>query len=183
MSKFSDVLRQQLIAPTFKFSTNHFLRIYYNIGSLEEGIEWLEKNETSPYRTKERVFNQLMMLYGDNLSIADHRMVKFIREIMIYNLPLIFRAVSKYIEIRDDKIVLTLPENRQHEEGKVNKSQIALINSYVKTKFLGESEIGRFISKFLRYGVEYLKKPNFSKILVDNMIDYIIQRIRVTLNN
>jgi hypothetical protein len=176
----NDDLRKKLLAPTFKFNSSYFLKIYYNIGSLEEGVEWLEKNSISPFKTRERVFNQIMFVHGDNLSIADHRIVKFIRDIMIYNLPSIFREVSKYIDIRDDKIVLTSPEKRQNVE--LNKSKISLINSYIKTKFLGESEIGRFVSKFVRYGSEHLKKPDLSTTLVESTIDYIVKRIEASIN-
>jgi hypothetical protein len=178
-SILNDDLRKKLLAPTFKFNSSYFLKIYYNIGSLEEGVEWLEKNDISPFKTKERVFNQIMLVHGDNLSIADHRIVKFIRDIMIYNLQSIFRAVAKYIDIRDDKIVLTSPEQKQNED--LDKSKIGLINSYIKTRFLGESEIGRFVSKFVRYGSEHLKKPNLSVILVDSMADYIVKRIETSI--
>lgn len=175
----NEEIRKKLLAPTFKFSTTYFLKIYYNIGSLEEGITWIDNNTMSPYRTRERIFNQMMLLYGDNLSIADHRLVKFIREIMIINISEIFKHISKFIDIRDDKIILIRPENRQTID--LDRSKINLINSYIKTKFLGDSEISRFVSKFIRYGSEHLKRANLSHVLVESMIDYIIKRIESSI--
>lgn len=172
-------IRKKLLAPTFKFSTTYFLKIYYDIGSLEEGIEWLDNNVMIPFRTRERVFNQMMTLYGDNMSIADHRIINFVRELMIRNIISISQKVSQYIDIRDDKIVLTSPDpNRDIGQ---NKSKVNLINSYIKTKFLGDSEIGRFVSKFVRYGSEQIKQPNLSQALVERMIEYIIKRIEASL--
>ena len=172
-------IRKKLLAPTFKFSTTYFLKIYYDIGSLEEGIEWLDNNVMIPFRTRERVFNQMMTLYGDNMSIADHRIISFVRELMVRNITSISQKVSQYIDIRDDKIVLTSPDpNRDIGQ---DKSKVNLINSYIKTKFLGDSEIGRFVSKFVRYGSEQIKKPNLSQALVERMIEYIIKRIEASL--
>jgi hypothetical protein len=190
ISKVNDMLRQQLIAPTFKFSSNYFLRIYYDIGSLEDGIDWLDKNKESPYRTRERVFNQIMILHGDNLNIVDHRTVNFIRDVMIHNSSQIFKGVYRFIDVDNKKIVLINPDNSNMDNSKDNdsnnkmtKDNIGLITSYIKTKFLGESEISRFISKFLRYKPEYMNKPYFSRLIVKNMIEYITRKIEMTLKN
>jgi hypothetical protein len=168
-------LRIKILAPTFTFNSTYFLKIYYNIGSLEEGIEWLEHNSADPYKTKERVFNQIMLLYSDNMTIADHRIINFIRDIMLHNISIISKELSQYIDIREDKIVLTRPDTRQIIENGDSKQN--LIRSYIKTKFLGDSEISKFFSKFIRYGSEYLKKAQLSNILVESMIDYIVKRI------
>jgi hypothetical protein len=181
-SKITDMLGQQLISPTFKFSTNYFLRIYYNIGSLEDGIEWLDKNKDSPYRTLERVFNQIMILYGDNLSVVDHKTLDFINKIMLFNLPKIFKAIVKYIEIKDNKITLILP-NARKTSYMLDKTHINIITSYIKEKFLGKSDVSKFVSKFIRYNPNEINKKKLSKILVKYMIDYIIKRIKLTLEN
>ena len=172
-SQLTDELKHKLIAPTFVFDTNYFLKIYYDIGSLEDGIAWLDKNSSIPYKTKERIFNQTMVAYGDNLSIADHRLVIFIREIMVHNIQKIYAKVSKYIDTKDGKIVL-IPNSANVI---VDNPKEKLITSYIKSKFLGDSEISRFVSKFLRYGSEHLKTRNLSELLVKSMIDYIEKRI------
>ena len=95
---------------------------------------------------------------------------------MIQNISTIFSQISKYIDISDDKIVLTRPDESR-QANTFDRSKYNLIKSYIKTRFLGDSEISKFVSKFVRYGSEHLKKTNLSQILVESMIDYIIKRV------
>lgn len=170
---------QHITTPSLTLGPALFLRNYYDIRSFEEGVDWLDRNMFIPYRTRERVFNQLMIKYGDDFSVADHRIVAFIRDIMLHNLSVIFEGIGKYINIQGDKIVITIPKDGDIKP-KLNKKQIHLVELYIKTKFIGESEVNHFISKFLRYKPEDMNKPRFSKIIVHEMIKHVIDRITLT---
>lgn len=178
-SNMSEDVQHQLIAPVFRFSANYFLRIYYNIGSFEETVDWLGKNHDAPYRTKERVFNQSMLLYGDSFSIVDHRLVEYTQYVMNYNMPVIFREVMNYIDVQDGQIKLVLPNNKTEYK----KENVQPIIKYIESKFLGTSDIGKFLSKFLRYNFKDLKSPNFTDLLVSRMIEYIRGRVTATIES
>lgn len=176
---------QQAALPTFKFDPMFFLKMYYNIGSLEEGFEWIGTNTDLPYKTKERVFNQLIVLYGNNLSLADHRLINHVHNIMIHNIALIFRAIVKYVHIDGSNISLRSPlsSDTAIDISAIDKTTISLVNSYIKSKLIGVSEINSFLNKFFRYGVSNMsveQRDSFTQVVVDSMIDYIIQRIEVS---
>lgn len=179
---------QQAALPTFKFDPVFFLKLYYNIGSLEEGFEWIDANADLPYKTKERVFNQIVVLYGNNLSLADHRLINHVHNIMTHNIALIFRAIVKYVRIDDsDKTNISLrpplSSDSSVDISAIDKTTISLVNAYIKSKLIGVSEINSFLNKFFRYGVSNIsveQRDSFTKVVVDSMIDYIIQRIEVS---
>jgi hypothetical protein len=168
-TRMDDLLRENVIAPQFIFSSEYFVKIYYRINNLEDLLKWLDENRMAPYRTKERVFNNSMVAYGEHLNIVDQRLVQFVNDIMLENLPKIYRHIKKYIAIENDKIKLVDPET-------INE-----IRNYIKEKFLGSDNIHQFMSKFIRYYKEDISDRHISYLLVDHMIDYITKRIKLTL--
>lgn len=171
--------QRQLMAPVFKFDSNYFLKVYYNIASFEDTVEWIDKNRNTPYRTTERVFNQTMLLHGDSFSIVDHRLVKYIDYVMNYNMPLIIRDTIGYISVENGDVVLTSPSNKTSYD----KEDADIIADYIRAKFMGDSNISKFLSKFLRYNFKDLKSPEFTNLLVQRMIEYIQARIMATIDS
>src|SRR5579872_2769864 len=78
-----ELLRENIIAPQFHFSSDYFVKIYYKINNLEDLLRWLDNHSNDPFRTRERVFNNGMVAYGDQITIIDHRMINFVNDIMI----------------------------------------------------------------------------------------------------
>jgi hypothetical protein len=113
---------------------------------------------------------------------------------MTHNIALIFRAIVKYVRIDDsDKssglagtnISLRPPlsSDAPVDISAIDKTTISLVNAYIKSKLIGVSEINSFLNKFFRYGVSNIsveQRDSFTKVVVDSMIDYIIQRIEVS---
>jgi hypothetical protein len=202
-TRMDDILRDFVIVPQLYFSSDYFVKVYYKIYSLEEFLTWLDSHKTDPFKTKERVFNNCMVVYGDQLNIIDHRIVYFINELMLKNLPRLYRHLNKFFSIKDDTVTLIdlnkynaiihNEENKEKDEGdqqditddltfnEKQHTKIALIREYIKEKFLGSDNVQQFMSKIIRYYKEDITDRHISDILVKHMIDYIIKRIKLTL--
>jgi len=176
-TSMDDMLRENVIAPQFLFSSDYFVKIYYKINNLEDLLRWLDNNKEDPFKTRERVFDNGMVVYGDQITIIDHRIVDFVNDIMINNLPKLYRHLSPYITVQGDEVVLVDPGKHPKEE------HISIIRNYIKDRFLGSDNIQQFMSKFIRYYKEEITNKHISDILVNHMIDYITKRIQMTLEN
>lgn len=184
-TSMDDLLRDNVIAPQFHFSSDYFVKIYYKINNIEDLLRWIDTHKEDPYKTRERVFNNGMIVYGDQITIIDHRIVEFVNEIMINNLPKLYRNLVQYIVIDGDTITLINPDkntNHDIDENKSRISRISIIRNYITDRFLGIDNIQQFMSKFIRYYKEEITNKHLSDILVNHMIDYIIKRIKITLD-
>lgn len=174
----------QIVMPTVKFDPIFFLKFYYGIENHEQGIEWLEKNSELHYNTKERVFNQLIVVYYDVINFIDLRIINHIRNIFLYKIQLIFRSISKYISINANSIIFSHPNSNKNKQDITDVKSITLVNNYIKTKLISENEVINFVDKILISGLKNMtleQKENFTAVVVDIMIDYITQRIEISL--
>ena len=188
-----ELLRENIIAPQFHFSSDYFVKIYYKINNLEDLLRWLDNHSNDPFRTRERVFNNGMVAYGDQITIIDHRMINFVNDIMINNLPKLYRYISPYIIIQGDEVTFRdgdkysnnndHKENKESEENEDDRKKITIVRNYIKDKFLGPDNIQQFMSKFIRYYKEEITDRYISTVLVNHMIDYTIKRIKLTLES
>lgn len=174
------ILKDNVITPQFSFSSKYFVKVYYKIASLEDMLKWLDKNKQSPYKTKERVFNNGMVAYGKDMMIIDHRIVFFVRDIMITNLPKLYRHLKIYFSVSKNSIDLANPGSELYTEISEDSKTIKMVRQYIKEKFLGDDSIHQFMSKFVRYYKDELIDRHISDTLVQHMIDYITKRIQLT---
>lgn len=169
-----------IITPEIIFSSEYFIKVYYNIDNIEELLDWIFKNSYNPYKTKERVFDNGMCVYGNDLVIVDQRIVSYIDSALHEYLPKIYNSINKYFVIRNNNIELCEPDSSDTNIIKDIK-HISAIRTYIKDNFLGTSNIHQFMSKFIRYYKEDLTKKNLTLLLVEHMIDYITKKILLTL--
>lgn len=193
-TQIDDILRDNVISPQFYFSSDYFVKVYYKINTLEDLLNWLDHHKNDPFKTKERLFNNSMVVYGNQLNIIDHRMIQFINELMLENMSKLYRSLAPFFLIKGNDITLidnndAVPSstNASHNDDDEKKNStvhnnIALIRSYIKDKFLGSDNIHQFMSKIIRYYKEDLTDKYISELLVNYMIEYIIKRIKLTLS-
>ena len=180
-TSMDDLLRDNVIAPQFHFSSDYFVKIYYKINNIEDLLRWIEFHKEDPYRTRERVFNNGMAVYGDQITIIDHRIVDFVNDIMLNNLPKIYHHLFRFIIIQGDEVTLKMSSDEQDiSQDKNSREHVTIIRNYIKDKFLGIDNIQQFMSKFVRYYKEEITDKHLSDILVNHMIDYITKRIKMT---
>lgn len=179
-TKIDNFLKSNILVPQMHFSSDFFIKIYYKINNIDDMFNWLDAHAHDPYKTRERVFNNGMIVYGDQIIIIDHRMVHFVNDILIYYLSKIYKRLKKYIVMKDDTVILINNSDKQNIDSN-DKNTISIIKSYIREKFLGSDNVYQLLSKFVRYYKNKLTDSDMSKVLVDYMIDYTLKRINLTL--
>jgi len=173
-----DLFRESVMSPQFIFSSTFFVKIYYKINSIDDLLNWLNDNKDDPHKTKIRVFDNGMVAYGNDLNIADLRLVTFVNDLMIVNMAKIYRHIKKYLMIENDTVHL-IDEN-QRVNGIESSDALHAYRNYIKEKFLGTDNVHQFMSKFLRYYKNDITNRYISDVLVNHFIDYVIKRIQLT---
>lgn len=169
------------VLPYMVFNEKLFLENSYGLSSFDETLQWLTDNNELPYRTKERVFDNGLTLYGKYINTIDDRLIKHVISIFIYHLPIIYRNIRKFIIITPTDIKLREPSINAIPSD--THDNIKMIRSYIKKIFLNEREIYDFINKVLKTRKKEITKNFPSNTLTKLMIQYIIKRIYLTIQN
>lgn len=178
-TRMDNILRDNVIAPQFLFSSEYFVKMYYKINNLEDLLSWLDQNKTLPYKTKERVFDNSMATYGDQINMVDHRLTYYIDSVMVHFLPNLYRHLKKFFVVENNSVSVVNPDENMFEH---KKQDIKLVREYIKKKFLGNDNVGVFLSKCIRYYKEDMTDRHITQKLVKYMIDYIMKRLMLSLN-
>lgn len=175
--------KNDFIVPKKIFRAKMFASYYYGIQTIEDGIEWLENNQEEPYRTKERVFNHFMHAYGNGMVLADGRLLKFIRTIILKNIHYIIKNIGKYFYIDDNKITLIDPNDSVFGSKNTSGENMNkyLIELYIKAKFLNESDVSKFLSKLANQKNDIIRGQKASVVIMNNIIDYITKKIMISI--
>lgn len=178
-----------ILTPNIDFNDEHFLKIYYNIYSFENAVEFIDTKKYLPLLTKVRIMDCALNAYGNDLNVIDHRTVNFFIQVAeslwindLYN------AINKYIVIKDDKINFDkqyafVDDNEVDKLNDLNDNNKEIKINYIKHKFINSDNMYKFIIKYLKHRKE---KWNDIKNHVANMkndfIVYIEQKIRLSLD-
>ena len=165
-----------MLTPYIDFNTEHFLKIYYNIYSFEDGINWIEKNKFTPIVTRIRILNSILKSYGNKIDIIDNRVTDFFIEVIKSQyIKKILLSLSKYINISNNIVELGKTDNNIENDNNIK------INYIIKT-FINSDEIHKFIIKYLRYRKDQWKNiNNYIENMINDLIEYIINKINLTL--
>jgi hypothetical protein len=177
-----DYMKQNVMNPKIEFSSDFFMKIYYNINTLDELLNWLESNRNNPYLTKKRVFDNGCVIHGDKINVVDQRIVMHIDDIMNYNIDKIYNDVKKFLKIDGEKVILS-SDLSNYVTNNIDANNMKKMKNFIKDKFLGYDNINKFMSKFLRYYKYEMTNGKITDTLVINMIDYIKKRILTTFDN
>jgi hypothetical protein len=172
-SEYEKMIAQSILSPTIIFSADTFVKVYYDIMSLEDMLKWLDDNRRKPYQTKKRILDNGMVTYGNDLNIIDHRLVNHIDDVMNYNLDKIYDNVKFYFKIKDNKVKISIKQDSINHSSK----EIHNIKNYIKKHFFGNDNINSFLSKFIRYYKDNLTKDNITDNIVKYMIEYMVKKI------
>lgn len=172
-------LEMNILTPYIDFTADQFLKIYYNIYSFKDGIDWLEENKDIPFLTKERVINALLYAYGQQLDIFDQRFTNFFIEyVKKTGIRNIYNKINKYIGIENGEIYL---ENKNLNKLESNEKCVERIN-YIVTKFLNVDDIAKFLMRYLNNNKnDWLDMRDHLNNMILKYIDYIINKIELTI--
>ena len=162
--------------PIFDFSCKYFLATYYNIRSFHDCIKYINNNNHLPYLTQKRVINCAVKSYFDEIDLT-YDLTKMILHITLKNwCEDVYINTNNFIEIKKHKIKL----------GKKNTTHLTDLKNikinFLKKKFLNEQTM----YKFLKYYLENKNKEKYGDYFIDNLkenlIKYIIKKIKNTIN-
>jgi hypothetical protein len=168
----SKELELNMLTPFLDFNSGQFLKIYYEIFSFEDSIDWIERNKYESINTRSRIINSSLITYGDNVELFDNRFVEFIIEfIKKRKVSQIYDKIHNYIGINESIIML--------EKNDIDKKEkcIERIN-YILQIFITKEEITKFLIKYFSY-----KKDKWSNIknhmdsITINLTEYILNKI------
>lgn len=164
-----------LLFPYVDFNPQLFLKLFYNINTFGEIIEWINDNNTS-IDTKERIFNLGVDAFKDNLDIieiSDTRIVDFIYELFnkkYFNNIII--PIFQYITVSDKYTKLGYDTKKDTDE------TIIIKTNYIKKNILILNNISNFIKSFFNKKIISDVNNTYSILMVNGFTNYIINDIK-----
>ncbi|CAH6421431.1 Hypothetical protein KVN_LOCUS262 [uncultured virus] len=170
-------IAMNILIPQIDFSCDQFLKIYYNIHSLEDTLNWIEVNQEAPLLTKLRIFDCSWELFGKNLDIIDDRIINFYIDVIKKKwIKKIYPILKNYIFIDENKEIFLSKNYNSSDEFKIEK-----INYFIK-KFINKNNLYKFFVTYIENN-----RKNWQKIISHNkniqnqFINYIKNKIEETL--
>ena len=173
----SKELEMNIITPTINFSCGDFLKIYYKIYSLEDALQWIEKNNHVPYFTKKRIVDCALKEHGFS-NIIDDRLINFYIGILQRKLiGKLYRRIGKYIIIKKDKVYLGKATNKKD----TYNDRVIKVN-YMLDKFIIYKNVYKVITQYLEY---YRNEPYVSHTdnIIKEFMNYILNMFEKNKDN
>lgn len=165
-----------MLTPFLDFNASQFLKIYYEIFSFEDSIDWIDRNKFDPIKTRSRIINSSLIAYGENVELFDNRFVEFIIEFIKKKKILeIYNKLHIFININNDSVLL--------EKNNIDKKDkcVERIN-YIVRVFLTKDEITKFLIKYFSQKKDKWKDiKNHLDLIVSNLTEHILNKISLTL--
>lgn len=141
----SKELEMNIITPNLHFTCDHFLKIYYNIYSLEDCTNWLDENEFAPYYTKKRIIDCTWKTYGFESIIPNDRLIQFYTGLLKTRwMGEIYNRFGKYINYHNNQLSVKGDNNKVSEKD----IKIAKIN-FIVDKFITYKDVHKFMHKYI----------------------------------
>ena len=172
-------LETNILVPEIIFDELSFLKIYYDIFSMEDALNYIDKNKYNSIFTKIRIMNLTLKCFYEEINIIDQRFVDFIIEyIKKIKIKKIYYYLHTYIGYSDDKksIMYIDPKNNNL---KVNELCIERTNYLLE--IINSDNITKFLIKYfknIKYSSDNIE--NYLNNLINNLIDYLQKKINIS---
>lgn len=175
-------LELNILTPYIDFNTEQFLKIYYNIFSFEDSIDWINSHKFSPIDTKIRIINSALKTFGEKVDLFDTRFVDFFIEIIKKKeLKNIYKKIHSNIGIDKNSHVYFM--NSQYNNLQADDDCVERMNYLIKV-FLDKDEVTKFLSKyFLFRKSQWVNVKNHLNNMIIDFIEYIKTKINITIQN
>ena len=161
-------LELDIINPNIVFDPSKFLKLYYNIYSFDNVINWLQDKNYTNIMTKKRIIECGFEVYGEQFNIMNKVITEFYIDIIKKKLiNKLHDKLYKYIKIDDHKIMIK--ENQDN----INDFYIEKQN-FIISNFINSEEINKFLTKTI-------SQKNANNILSNT--DYFINLFAEHLEN
>ena len=169
-------IEMNMLTPFLDFNSGQFLKIYYEIFSFDDSVDWIERNKFETISTRARVINSSLTAYGENIDLFDNRFVEFIIEfIKKRKISHIYNKLHNYIGINDNAVLL--------EKNNIDKKEkcVERIN-YVLQIFITKEEITKFLIKYFSYKKDKWKDiKNHMDSITLSLTEYVLGKITLRL--
>lgn len=173
-------LSVDVLIPLIDFNCKHFLLVFNDIKTLNDGMEYLEKKKYTSVNTRARVINCIFKIHGESIEVVDQRLVDFIIEIIKKKwIVQLYDRVNQYIFVDEKEIKFVDSKNNDLN---YNDYKVERIN-YIITKFVNYDEIYKFINKFISYRKEIWDSiENYIEYIKNDFINYVENKIIASLS-
>jgi hypothetical protein len=167
------LIELNMLMPKIDFDCSQFLKIYYNIYSFENGINYIINNMNSPYYTKIRILECAWKIYGNNKAvITDNLITIYLSIIKKRWIKLIYNSLSKYIKVESNKIFFT-----KKATSKDNKYKVQKIN-YLFDKLINKNNLYNILEEYIEdHKDKWARVLNHNLNILEYMIDYFENKI------
>jgi len=163
------------LSSMIEFSDDSFLRIYYEIYSLEDAVKWITERNYMPIASLNRVLNTAFKVYGKQLEIIDNRIVDYIDNIFKHHIRTISEKALKYVGVDNNEVILV--ESIDHQNKHIDERI-----KYIENMFINKDTIYKFITRYFKTrNSEWHTIDNHISRMISDMSDYIEKKIKVTL--
>lgn len=170
-------LELNILSPYIDFNAEQFLKIYYEIFSFEDTLDWLDRNNGLPLDTQIRVVDCSLKSFGRNIVLVDTRFVDFI--IFIIRKRYINRILAKnrkYIGSNEKSEFMIMESDQNGDDSLVEKT------NYLIKVFINRDEIGKFLTRYFKLHNDGWDNHNeFIEPMMKNLSEYISSKILMTL--
>jgi len=169
-----------VIIPFMDFNLHHFLIIFYNIHTYEDGIDYITKNKSLPVTTLQRIFEAMLNVFISKIDIIDNRTIDFIITLIKKEYTGIFyERLKKYIYVDKTKEEVYLKKNGQSDED----DNIVLKTNYIIKSFINPNDVSKFLFKYFKSRKnDFEDNNNNIKIMMDDFCSYIINIINSSID-
>lgn len=178
----SKELELNILTPYIDFSSEQFLKIYYEIFSFEDALDWLGRNKDLPIDTQIRVMECALKAfsYGRGVILIDVRFVDFIIDIIKRRyISFILQKNGKYVGVNSKDEFMLVPSGSVLSDK--NNSVVEKTNYLVKM-FVNRDEITKFIGRYFKlHSDTWDSHKEFIEPMMKDFSEYVNAKIQMTL--
>ena len=162
-------MEMTVLLPMIDFSDEMFLKIYYNIFSLESAIDWIYNNKHLPYYTIKRILDASFNSFNMNESILNDQLLDiFMNIIKKYWIIDIYKEIKNYIHVDNNKQIYLKKNSDEKDKFKIEK-----IN-FIIEKFVTYDSIQEILTKY----IEKREKDELNLSHLENIKNSLIKFIK-----
>jgi len=165
-----------IITPKINFESSQFLKIYYNIFSFENAINWIEDNSHKPIYTKLRILECVWKTFGNNYDILNDRLINiYFIIIKKYWINIIYNKLQKYIFIDDNNSIFFVNKDDNNNN---NNNNIQEQINFIMNKLVNKNNIYKILSNHIdNYIDEWDSIINHHPVILQSYITYLENKI------